>query len=78
MVAPIGLFGFRFCVGLAADNKVTAAELGAIEAVLDAMRAHRQHAGVQEEACAALWGLAVHGERPLLPLRYWTLGCHNG
>ncbi len=37
---------------------MTIASLGGIEAILAAMSAHKDHSGVQENACTALWSLA--------------------
>jgi hypothetical protein len=48
------------------DNKVAIASKGGIELILQAMKLHRNHAGVQESGCGALWGLAVNGELNIL------------
>ncbi len=41
------------------ENKVLIESLGRVDAILWAMRSHPIHAGVQEQACAALYRLAV-------------------
>ncbi len=40
-------------------NIVKIASLGGIEAIVTAMSAHKDHSGVQREACCALWNLAA-------------------
>jgi hypothetical protein len=47
--------------GLSADNKVSIARLGGVEAVLGALRRHQTSAAVAEQACGALRKLAVNG-----------------
>ncbi len=42
------------------DNKVSIACQGGVDAILQAMRSHQDHAGVQENACGALGHLAVN------------------
>ncbi len=46
---------------LSADNKVSIARLGGVEAVLGALRRHETSTAVAELACAALWNLAMNG-----------------
>jgi hypothetical protein len=43
-------------------NEVLIAKQGGIEQVIQAMKLHPNHAGVQEYACATLWSLASDGE----------------
>ena len=43
-------------------NRVTTASLGGIESILAAMSAHKDHSGVQEQACGALMKLAADSE----------------
>ena len=49
--------------GASADNKVSIARLGGVEALLSALRRHEASVAVAEWACSALSGLAVNGER---------------
>ncbi len=42
------------------DNKVKIASLGGIEAIIKAMSTHKDHIGVQVNACRALWNLAAN------------------
>ena len=42
------------------DNSIKIAEQGGISVILEAMRTHTSHAGVQEEGCGALRNLAVN------------------
>jgi hypothetical protein len=48
------------------DNRVAIAFKGGIELILQAMKLHPNHAGVQEKGCAALWNLAWNGELNIL------------
>ena len=47
-------------VSLYIDNEVKIASLGGIEAIIKAMSTHKDHSGVQENACSALWNLAAN------------------
>jgi hypothetical protein len=49
--------------GVAADNKVSIARAGGLEAVVGALRRHETSAAVAEQACWALRNLAVNGAR---------------
>jgi hypothetical protein len=44
------------------DNQVAIASKGGIELILQAMKLHPNHAGVQEKGCGALRNLAFNGE----------------
>ncbi len=45
----------------AADNQVSIARLGGVEALLGTLRFHASTAGVAKQACGALSNLAVNG-----------------
>ena len=42
------------------DNQVKIASLGGIEVIIKAMSTHKDHSGVQKNACGALGNLAVN------------------
>jgi hypothetical protein len=44
------------------DIGIMTRDNGGIEVILQAMKLHPNHAGVQQNACATLWGLSLHGE----------------
>ena len=46
---------------LSDENWVLAVKAGAIDAVVAAMRAHVDNAGVSEQACEAMWNICVNG-----------------
>ncbi len=45
----------------AGENKVLAGKAGAIDAVVAAMRAHVDNAGVLEQACWAMMNICING-----------------
>ncbi len=45
---------------MADENKVLAGKAGAIDAVVAAMRAHVDNAGVSEQACWAMWNICAN------------------
>ena len=47
-------------ISLCTANKVKIASLGGIEAIIKAMSTHKDHSGIQQQACCALWDLALN------------------
>ena len=45
-----------------AENQVKIAEAGGIEAILEGMGRHKEHAGVKELGCVGLWNLSGNAE----------------
>ncbi len=52
-------FFYALLVSLFTANKVKIASLGGIEAIIKAMSTHKDHSGVQENACRAFGNLAA-------------------
>ena len=54
------IYVYVLLVSLFTANKVGIASLGGIDAIIKAMSTHMDNSGVQENACGALWNLAVN------------------
>ncbi len=59
MISPFSMLLFMF---LSIANRVKIASLGGIEAIIKAMSTHKDHSGVQENACSALWNLVFKND----------------
>ena len=46
---------------ITADNQVRTGGVGAIEAIVSAMKTHKDNAGVCKQGCWALWNITVNG-----------------
>jgi hypothetical protein len=60
------LFFFVDFSVVSGDNRIAIASKGGIELILQAMKRHPNHAGIQEYGCGVLFNLAANGELNLL------------
>jgi hypothetical protein len=60
---------------LSDDNQVIIRENGGIDMLIQAMKAFPRNAAIQENACAALWNLAVNGKENQEMVFFFSSSC---